>query len=351
MSVDLARRVTHRVAVTGWRRWWVPLVLSLGILVAGIGSFCVGRYPVSPVLVFDVLAYQLGVGEAYWEPTVETVIINVRLPRIGLAMLVGAALASSSAAFQTLFKNPMVSPDLLGVSAGAGFGAALAMVNGWFLWQIQVSALVFGLLAVLLATLIGVIFGRQEITVLVLGGIVVGSFFQALISIVKTMADTENALPSITFWLMGSLSRASIADVVTVAPAILLGPGTLFVFRYQIDTLAAGEDEAATLGVRVGFVKAVVVVAATTMTVAAVAATGIIGWIGLVVPHIARSLVGSSFPSLLGASVGTGALFLLVIDNILRGIAGVELPLGVLTALIGTPLFVVLLTRVRKGWK
>lgn len=184
------------------RRRWVGL--GLVIILVGLGSFWIGRYPVSPALVLGVLAYKLGFGEQYWDPTVETVIVNVRLPRIALAMLVGGALATSGAAYQTLFKNPMVSPDLLGVSAGAGFDAAFAMINGWYWWQIQASALVSGLIAVAVAVFIGVIFGRREMTVIVLGGIVIGSFFQALISIIKTLVDTENQLPSITFGLMGS---------------------------------------------------------------------------------------------------------------------------------------------------
>lgn len=179
------------------RRRWVGPVLGLVIILVGLGSFWIGRYPVSPALVLDVLAYKLGFGEQYWDPTVETVIVNVRLLRIALAMLVGGALATSGAACQTLFKNPMVSPDLLGVSA-------FAMINGWYWWQIQASALVSGLIAVAVAVFIGVIFGRREMTVIVLGGIVIGSFFQALISIIKTIVNTENQLPSITFWLVGS---------------------------------------------------------------------------------------------------------------------------------------------------
>lgn len=330
----------------GWRFALLGAVLAV---LAG-SSFWIGRYPVAPWVVAEVLLSRVGLADPTWEPAVETVVLNVRLPRILLAMLVGGALASSGAAYQTLFKNPMVSPDILGVSAGAGFGAALAMVAGWGWWQIQVSALTFGLLAVLIASLIGYAFGRQEITVMVLGGIVVSSFFQALLSIVKTLADTDNALPSITFWLMGSLGRATTADVLVVLPGVLVPLAVLFAFRYQINALAAGEDEAATLGVHVGLVKVVVVVCATLMTVAAVSVCGIIGWVGLVVPHIARTLVGSSFPALLLTCLGVGAIFLLLVDNVVRGVPGVELPLGVLTALVGTPLFVGLLARVRKGW-
>ncbi len=320
------------------------------LLICAVLSFWVGRYALSPKIVIDILLSRLGLVTPYWEETLETVVLNVRLPRILLAMLVGGALSVSGASYQTLFKNPMVSPDILGVSAGAGFGAALAMIHNAMWWQIQLSALVFGLAAVLAASLIGYVFARQEVTVMVLGGVVVSSLFQALLSIVKTLADTENALPSITFWLMGSLGRGSNRDVMIMLPALLLSLLLLFLFRYQINALSAGEDEATTLGVNVMVVKVVVVISSTLMTVTSVSICGIIGWVGMVVPHISRMLVGANYPKLISTSFGVGALFLLIIDNIVRGVPGVELPLGVLTALAGTPIFVILLSRVRKGW-
>jgi iron complex transport system permease protein len=272
------------------------------------------------------------------------------MPRIILAALVGGALSVSGASYQTLFKNPMVSPDILGVSAGAGFGAALAMVNSAMWWQVQISALFFSILAVFLTNFIGYVFARQEITVMVLAGVVISSLFQALLAIVKTIADPENALPSITFWLMGSLGRASNKDVLMMLPFLALSLALLFFFRYQINALAAGSDEAATLGVNVPLVKLVVIVSSTMMTTASVCIGGIIGWIGLVAPHISRMLTGADYPKLVCASFGIGGLFLLVIDDVVRGVPGVELPLGVLTALVGTPVFVLLLSRVRKGW-
>lgn len=332
-----------------------PFGVKMGILygvllICAFFSFWVGRYALSPKIVIDILLSRLGLVTPYWEETLETVVLNVRLPRILLAMLVGGALSVSGASYQTLFKNPMVSPDILGVSAGAGFGAALAMIHNAMWWQIQISALVFGLAAVLAASLIGYAFARQEVTVMVLGGVVVSSLFQALLSIVKTLADTENALPSITFWLMGSLGRGSNRDVLVMLPALLLSLLLLFLFRYQINALSAGEDEAVTLGVNVMVVKVVVVISSTLMTVTSVSICGVIGWVGMVVPHISRMLVGANYPKLISTSFGVGALFLLIIDNIVRGIPGVELPLGVLTALAGTPIFVVLLSRVRKGW-
>jgi iron complex transport system permease protein len=183
------------------------VIFGVLIVIAFFASFSVGRYSISIKTVWDIILSKFTHKSPYWDPVLETVVLEIRLPRIILALLIGGSLSISGASYQTLFKNPMVSPDILGVSAGAGFGAALAMLNGASWWQIQLSALVFGTLAVVAAYLIGNIFGGQNITVLVLAGVVVSSFFQALLSIVKTLADTDNTLPSITFWLMGSLSR------------------------------------------------------------------------------------------------------------------------------------------------
>ncbi len=326
------------------------LILLAALAAAFLYSFLVGRYDLSVGLVWDILRAQVMNVPAYWEKTLETVVIQVRLPRICCAILVGGALSVSGASYQTLFKNPMVSPDLLGVSAGAGFGAALCMLQNGHWWQIQMSAFLFGLIAVAAAYLIGRLFGQNNITVLVLAGVVVSSVFQSLLSIIKTLADTDNALPSITFWLMGSLGKADNTDLLVILPATIGSLILIFLFRHQIDALAAGEDEATTMGVNVQVVKLVVVATSTMMTVCAVSICGIIGWIGMVVPHIARILVGANYSRLVPISFVIGGIFLLLIDNLIRGSIGVDLPLGVLTSLIGTPVFVVLLARAKKVW-
>ncbi|MDD2620443.1 MAG: iron ABC transporter permease [Syntrophomonadaceae bacterium] len=313
-------------------------------------SFLVGRFAISPKLVIDIVLAQFIDIPQYWEPTLSTVVLQVRLPRILLAILVGSALSVSGASYQTLFKNPMVSPDILGVSAGAAFGAALAMINAATWWQIQLLAFVFGIIAVTAAYTISYVFGKNTITVLILAGVVVSSLFQALLSIVKTLADTENALPSITYWLMGSLGKGKNDDILVMLPALVLSLLLLFIFRSQINVLAAGEDEARTMGVNVSLIKLVVIVTSTLMTVSAVSICGIVGWVGMVVPHIARMFTGASFSKLAVTSFFIGGAFLLIIDNVIRGVEGVELPLGVLTALVGTPVFVLLLSRVKKGW-
>ena len=326
------------------------LVLVIALVILFFFSFKIGRFDVSAKTIIDIFASNFFPIEKYWEDNFAIAVQKIRFPRIMLAILVGGALSVSGASYQTLFKNPMVSPDILGVSAGAGFGAALAMINGANWVGIQLYALIFGLIAVVIAFFISQVFGGRSFTVLILGGIVVGSFFSALLSIIKTVADTENELPAITFWLMGSLSRGKISDVLVMLPAMIISLSALFLFRHHINALSAGEDVAQTMGVNVALIKIVIVASSTLMTVASVAIAGIIGWIGLVIPHFARMMVGASYAKIIVASFLLGGIFLLGIDNIIRGVPSVNIPLGTLTALIGTPVFVSLLSRLKRGW-
>lgn len=322
------------------------------VFVVMILSLHIGRVEISFSQMVDCMkSYADSEAVGSCPPLIGKVLIDIRVPRIILAVLVGGALAVSGASYQTLFKNPLVSPSILGVSSGAAFGAALAMVLNGTWWEIQLLALVFGLAAVGLANLIAFIFGRKELTVLILGGVVVSSLFGSLLSILKLAADEENVLPSIVFWLMGSLGRASMRDVQIIIPALILSLLMLYLYRYQINAMAAGEDEAATMGVRTSIVKICVITAATLMTGIAVSMCGIVGWIGMVVPHMARLTIGSSFPKLIGFSFALGGLFLLLIDNLIRGVPDLDLPLGVLTSIFGTPIFVFFLSRVHKGWR
>lgn len=337
----------------GTQRAPFPLMfcIMLAVLVAAyLFSFLIGSVDISVMEVVDILRSKVMPVEQYRTDVLDRIMTNVRFPQITLSVLIGGALSVSGASYQTVFKNPMVSSDILGVSAGAGFGAALAMLNGGSWWEIQLSAFVFGTLAVGTAYLIGAVFGRSNLTVLVLAGVVVSSFFQALLSIIKTLADTDSVLPSITFWLMGSLNKGDNTDLLVMLPAVAVSLALLFVFRHQIDALAAGQDEALAMGVNVNLVRGVVIVASTLMTACAVSVAGIIGWIGMVVPHIARALTGASYPKLIATSFVVGGLFLLLIDDLVRGCFS-DLPLGVLTALIGTPVFVFLLVRTRKEWE
>lgn len=328
----------------------LKLVLLLALLLAVfLFSFLIGSVDISVVTVIDILRAQFMEVEQYWDDVLNPIMLNVRFPQIVLSILIGGALSVSGASYQTVFKNPMVSSDILGVSAGAGFGAAITMLNGGSWVEIQLMAFAVGFGAVGIAYGIGSVFGKSNMTVLVLAGVVVSSFFQALISVVKTVADTESTLPAITFWLMGSLNKGNNNDVVVMIPSIVISLALLFFFRHKIDALAAGDDEATAMGVNVRLVKAVVIFASTLMTASAVSVAGIIGWIGMVVPHIARTVTGASYSKLIASSFIIGGIFLLLIDDVVRA-CFTDLPLGVLTSLIGTPLFVFLLVRTRKEW-
>lgn len=347
-EVNEVREIKKQIKYKGFS---IKFLILVALLIVGFFlSFLVGRYPIHPMTVIDIIRSQFSNIQPYWDNTLETVVMEVRLPRILLGILVGGSLSVSGASYQTLFKNPMVSPDILGVSAGAGFGAALAMLMSGSWVQIQLFAFIFGMLAMILAYGISSVYGRQELTILILAGVVVSSLFQALLSIIKTLADTESTLPSITFWLMGSLGKGSNTEVLVLLPIVVLSLLVLFLFRHSINALAAGEEEALTMGVNVPLVKFVVIITSTLMTVCSVSICGIIGWIGMVVPHIARIISGADFSKLSSLSFLIGGFFLLIVDNIVRGIEGVELPIGVLTSLIGTPVFAILLMRVKKGW-
>jgi iron complex transport system permease protein len=323
--------------------------MAAALVAVYVGSFLIGSVDISAREVVDILLAQVLPVERYWDGVTERIMINVRFPQITLALLVGGALSVSGASYQTVFKNPMVSSDILGVSAGAGFGAALTMLYGGAWWQIQLAAFAGGVAAVSIAYAVGAVFGRQNLTVLVLAGVVVSSFFQALLSVVKTVADTDSVLPSITFWLMGSLNKGDNRDLLFMLPATVASLAVLFFLRHKIDVLAAGEDEARAMGVNVNLVKGAVIAASTLMTASAVSVAGIVGWIGMVVPHMARGVTGATFSRLMVGSFLIGGAFLMLVNDLVRS-TFTDLPLGVLTALIGTPVFVLLLLRTRKEW-
>lgn len=331
---------------------WVPVLLAAGLGATIVVSLVIGRYPVTPGTALRVLAAQLLPLDHDWPAEAETVMVGIRLPRILAAMLVGAALSASGAAYQGIFRNPMVSPDMLGVAAGAGFGAAVAILFGFGAAGIQLIAFAGGLLA-MAASYLALAWrgGRGDsILVLVLAGIMIGKVFDALISLVKYLADPVNTLPAITFWLMGSLASVSMRDLSVAAPPILAALTVLILLRWRLNVMAFGDEEARTLGVDVGRTRLTVVLCATLMTASAVAISGTIVLVGLVVPHLGRMLVGPDYRVLLPTCTVLGALFLLVVDDLARGLAGGEIPLGILTSLIGAPVFFALLLNTRKGW-
>lgn len=328
-----------------------PLLLgAAGLLLLAAAAFAVGAYPVGVGELVGWAAWRLGLGEAP-PPVVASVIEAIRGPRILAAVGVGAALATAGAAYQSLFRNPLVSPDILGVSSGAALGAVLGIFLSLPVVGVEAASFAGGLAAV--ATVYGVahvVRGHEPLLVLVLAGIVIGTLFSAGISILKVLADPYNQLPAITFWLLGSLAGAGTKELTLLVPALLIGLTPLLLLRWRIDIMTLGEEEARALGVEAGRVRFIVIVAATLLTATAVSIAGIIGWVGLVVPHLARLLVGPAFARVAPVAALGGGAFLLAVDTVARGASSVEIPLGVLTALVGTPLFLWLLATSRKGW-
>jgi iron complex transport system permease protein len=314
-------------------------------------SLFLGRYPLSIMDIVKVLWFKV-VGKTGMLPEIyETVVWDIRMPRAILGALVGGSLAISGTAFQGLFRNPLVSSGILGVSSGAGFGAALAILLFNNTVMIYVFAFVFGILAVALSYLIGRIYNSTPTIMLVLGGVIVSSVFSALISFTKYVADPYEQLPAIVFWLMGSLATARYKDIFIAAIPMTIGITGLIAVRWRINILSMGDKEARSLGVNTKLTKAVVIVCTTLATAGAVCVSGIIGWIGLVIPHIGRMLVGNDNKILVPTSVSLGACFLIMVDNLGRVISGAEIPLGVLTALVGCPFYVYLLKNTKgRGW-
>jgi iron complex transport system permease protein len=324
-------------------------MLILAALV--IGAFSVGPVSIQPVDLYNYIVSRLSDSTELQPPLVETVLLQIRGPRIIAAIAIGAALAASGAAYQGIFRNPLVSPDILGVSAGAALGATSALFFSLNLAAIQAFAFVGGLSAVAMVYFVGTaVRGHDPILALILSGVVIGTLLGACLALLKYLADPYNQLPAITYWLLGSLALVAPADLNYLLPAVLLGLLPMALLRWRMNLLSLPDDEARALGVNTGRLRLVMVCAATLMTAASVAVSGIIGWIGLLVPHAARMLVGPEFARLLPMSMLLGACYLLGVDTLARTLVDIEIPPGVLTALIGTPFFIWLLARSRRGW-
>ena len=318
------------------------------LLVAAVFSLQNGRYPVSGTQLLSLL-----LDGRCKDPHLHTVMYNIRLPRIIAAIAVGGALSLAGAAYQGMFRNPMVSPDILGVSSGAGFGAALAILLSLPVAGVQASAFAGGILAVVLAISISRSIGRHHnaILVLVLSGIIISALFSALISLAKFSADPENRLPAITFWLMGSLADIRLQELPTVLALVAAGSLPILLSGWRLNVLSFGEDEAKALGIHTSRVRMIVIGCATLITASVIALSGLIGWIGLVMPHAARMISGPDHRIQLPVSFLLGGLALLVFDNIARSITASEIPIGIITALAGAPFFIILLKLTsRKTW-
>jgi iron complex transport system permease protein len=326
--------------------------VALGLLgVAVLLAFGLGRFPVGPTDLVRLVWAGLSRQPSGLSPQIEAVIWNIRGPRVVAALLCGAALAVAGTAFQGLFRNPLVSPDILGASSGAALGAVLGIYFSLGLFAIQFAAFTGGLVAVGAVYAIGSTIRRGDpVLVLVLTGVVVGSLLGAGIGLVKYWADPYNQLPAMTFWLLGSLAGTAKPDLVPLLGPVLLGTAVLVALRWRMNVMSLPEEEARALGLNTGPLRIAIVAAATLVTAASVAAAGIIGWVGLVVPHLARFLVGPDFGKLLPTAALLGGGYLLIIDTLARTAAPVETPLGILTAVIGTPFFIWLLASARGGW-
>lgn len=318
-------------------------VLGAVFLAVLLGSLLVGRYALSPGQLVHMLWTRISGGAADWPISDDKVVFAVRLPRVAAAALVGAALAVSGAAYQGMFRNPMVSPDILGASTGAGFGAAVAILLGAGYFGISAAAFCCGLLAVAAAWLVSRLSKADQAVALILAGMMISSLFSAGTSFVKLVADTQQQLPAITYWLMGSLSSIKDKDVVFLAIPVALGMIPLFFLRWRMNLLTVGEEEAQSMGVNTRRLRGAVIVCATLLTSASVAVSGMIGWVGLVIPHFCRMLFGYDYRRLIPAGALFGAAFLLAVDDISRLVTTGELPLGILTAFVGAPLFLYLI--------
>ena len=328
------------------RRAAVCIIILLAVLAAlFLLSFVLGRYDVPAAEVIRILLSRiLPIGET-WEKNMEIAVLNVRLPRILLACMVGCCLSVSGTAYQSVFQNPMAAPDILGASSGACFGAALAILLGQPKAGVAAFAFCFSMLTVALVYFFGSRTRGNPVVGILLAGIMVSSLFSAGTSYIKLAADPSSQLPEITYWLMGSLSGARMRDVRFAAVPMLIGLVPLFLLRWRINILTLGDDEALTIGVSAHRLRLAVVVCATVLTAASVSVSGMIGWVGLIVPHLCRKLVGSNCRYLIPTSMLFGAIFLLLVDNVSRNLLAVEIPIGILTAFIGAPFFIYLMTK------
>lgn len=343
------RRFKLDVMSSPGRRGVFYLLLLLVPVLTAVLCLCLGRYTSTWGETLSALGRVLTEGVAQGD-NLAKIIRDMRLPRIVLALLVGGGLSVAGLAFQSLFANPMATPDTLGVAGGASFGAVLALLLGAGTLTTQVAALLMGFAAVGLTMMIGRGKGAERsLTSMILGGMIISSLFSALISLVKLVADTDSKLPAITYWLMGSLSSATWRTVAFALPFILAGVVLLYAIRWRLNILPLSEDEIRASGSNVGTLRSITALAGTMVVAACVSTCGQVGWVGLLIPHICRMALGSDHLVLVPASVSMGAVFMVLVDTAARSISPTEIPVSVLTAIIGAPVFIALL-RKTGGW-
>lgn len=308
-------------------------------------SFTLGRYPITPIELIKISLSRIFPIKQTWTQQMETILFQIRFPRVVMACLIGSALSCAGAAYQGIFQNPMVSPDILGASAGAGFGAALAIFLSFSYLGISLTAFFFGMGSVLLVYIVSRYFKTNPILGLVLTGIMVSSLFSSATSFIKLVADPNDKLPAITYWLMGSLASIRGQDVAFTIIPIIVGITPIYLWRWKINVLTMGDEEARTMGVNVQSLRMGIIIFSTLITATCVSVSGLIGWVGLVIPHFARMIVGNDYRYMLPASLLLGGSYLLIVDNISRLISTSEIPIGILTAFVGAPFFLFLIIR------
>ncbi len=320
--------------------FWLSLVLLMTILGTSLAN---GRYGISYNDTFRIVFSKILPVQRTWNDIQEAVVMVYRFPRTVAAIIIGAALALSGATYQSIFKNPMVSPDLLGVSSGACVGAAIAILMDAGSALIQVGAFAGGIIAVTITVMIPRLIRNESTTVLVLSGIVIGSLMSSIMSIIKFVADTDTKLAEITYWMMGSFARITFDSMFPVLPTILLPVIIILLMRYRLNVLSLGDNEAKTLGINLRTTRGMFILCSTLITASCVCLSGTIGWVGLVIPHTARMIIGSDNKRMLPIALIFGGIFMLVIDILCRTITSAELRLGILTGLIGAPFFIFIL--------
>lgn len=336
-STDFHHGQTHHKTII--------LGFSILFIVIFFMSFFIGRYPISPLTLIKVMLSKIFYITPTWPSTVENVIFKIRMPRILAAAIIGAALSVSGLCYQGMFKNPMVSPAVLGTSSGAGFGAALGILLGLSYLSINALSFTFGITAVIIVTYISGKLMNQKTLGLILGGIMVSSIFTSATSFVKLVADTDDTLPAITYWLMGSLSSVKMSDIRFIIIPITIGLIPIILLKWKMNLLTLDEDEAMSLGINTILLRKIVIFASTLMTAACVSISGNIGWVGLVIPHFTRMIIGCDYRYSIPVSLLMGSSFLMLVDTLSRTITTGEIPIGILTSFIGAPFFLYLMIR------
>lgn len=347
----------------------INFFLFLLLIIVAIISLFIGRYPIDPLTIIliiisgiiqwieSILASTFGIKftlfgflQHTWPEAMSTVVWDVRLPRIISVILAGSSLALSGATYQGIFRNPLVSESILGVSAGAGVGAALGILMGLNIQMIAISAFIFGLIAVGMTFLISHIYKGNQSLILILAGIIVGGIFSAIMSLIKYVADPESKLPDIVFWLMGSFGKTSMDNLNFIAPIIIISTLVIIMLRWRLNILSMGEEEAKSLGIDTKKIRSIFIICSTLLTASAVCIGGLISWIGLIIPHISRMIIGPDHNNMLIASIMIGGTYLLIVDTICRTLTTTEIPISIVTSLCGAPIFLYLSYKTKNTW-